>query len=63
MSERKIWPDDYMSDKTKTTGIGCPKCGCKRAKVTNSIPFRGGTRQRRRVCANCGRVYHTYERV
>jgi len=65
MSERKIWPDDYMSDDQKTSGygIGCPKCGCKHSLATHTRDATKGTKYRRRVCRNCGRVYSTYEKI
>jgi len=51
-----------MTEKPETTrGIGCPKCGCKHAKVTHTEPQENGTIRRRKVCRNCGRRYRTFE--
>ena len=60
-THRKNWPDDYLPEDEKALGIGCPKCGCRRADCSHTIPKEDNTRQRRKVCANCGRVYYTYE--
>jgi len=61
MTERKKWPDDYDAPDAGL-GVRCPKCGCKRSRVTHVRPAPGAAKWRRRVCGNCGRVWSTYER-
>ena len=64
---RKVWPDDYGGDnpnkETPVLGICCPKCGCKRTKVSYVRNKESGNRIRQRICANCGKSFRTYEHI
>ena len=60
--QRKKWPDDYDTA-DDDHGVRCPKCNCPRTRVTYTRHSIGGRNRRRRVCCNCGREFHTYERA
>ncbi len=58
---RKVWPTDYVADDDTEKGIRCPKCNCPRSSVRNTANTYGNRRWRRRVCANCGHKWTTFE--
>jgi predicted nucleic acid-binding Zn-ribbon protein len=60
---RRKWPSEFIKKGADKIGIACPKCGCKDLRVTNSLPSANGSRRRRRVCRNCGRVFYTNESI
>ena len=62
IGSRKVWPNDY-GEGSANIGICCPKCGCKRTKVSYVRNKAEGKRIRQRICANCGRSFRTYEHI
>lgn len=63
MTQRKIWPRDYITDNSNNIGVGCPNCGCKRSKVVYTRHKENNKNMRRRECEHCGRRYTTFETV
>ena len=61
MQERKKWPEDYLPKDGDKRGVRCPRCNCARTRVDYTRHKPGGTNQRRRTCANCGREFVTWE--
>lgn len=61
ISDRKVWPDDYLKEGRDDTGIRCPNCNCPRSTVYNTLPTYGNRRRRIRICRNCGKRFSTFE--
>jgi hypothetical protein len=61
-TERRKWPDDYLSDDDKT-GIRCRKCGCRHLETRNTKHLAKGVCRRYKVCRHCGTTIRTEEKI